>query len=234
MPIVEVKELYFSYDGKSPVLEDVSFSVEKGEFIGIVGPNGAGKSTLIKLLLGFYKPQRGKIYLFGEEIQKFKNWKKVGYVPQRLSIEPTFPGKVKELLLSAASDKREFSFLVDYLNIKPILEKQYNKLSGGQQQRVLLALALSSNPELILLDEPTVGLDVHGVSHFMSILLDLKANHGKTILMVSHDIGRLLRHCDKILCLNRRVCYFGPSEGAVGFVEEVFGLRGLVNGTLKL
>ncbi len=234
MPIVEVENLYFSYDGKNWVLEDVSFSVEKGEFIGIVGPNGAGKSTLMKLLLGFYKPQRGKIYLFGQEVQRFKDWKMVGYVPQRLSVEHTFPAKVKELLSSVITDKKEFSYLVEYLKIEPILEKQFNKLSGGQQQRVLLALALSSNPELILLDEPTVGLDVHAVNHLINVLLDLRTNHRKTILMVSHDLGILLKHCDKILCLNRNVCYFGPPEGAIDYIEEVFGLRGLFDGTLKL
>lgn len=234
MPIVKVENLFFSYDGKNWVLEDVSFSVEKGEFVGIVGPNGAGKSTLMKLLLGFYKPQNGKIYLFGQEVQKFKDWKRVGYVPQRLSVEHTFPAKVKELLQSVVTSKKEFSSLVKYLKIEEILEKQYNKLSGGQQQRVLLALALSSDPELILLDEPTVGLDVHAVNHLVNILLDLKTNQKKTILMVSHDLGMLLKHCDKILCLNKSVCYFGPPEGAIEYIEEVFGLRGLLDGTLKL
>ena len=230
MRVIEVKNLTFSYDGKHNVLEDVSFSVDRGDFLGIVGPNGAGKSTLLKLILGFLKPKSGEIYLFGKRLEEFKDWKKVGYVPQRLSVEHAFPGTVKELLNSACEDKKEMDYLIEFLRLKSIVNKQFTKLSGGQQQRVLLALALSYNPQLILLDEPTVGLDVHAINHFMSILLDLNINHKKSIVMISHDIGTLLKHASKILCLNKRVCYFGKPEGAVEYIEEVFGLRGFLHG----
>ena len=231
MHVVEVNSLYFSYNGKNWVLEDINFYVKRGELIGIVGPNGAGKTTLIKLILGFLKPQKGSIYLFGKEIKNFREWNKLGYVPQRLSVEYSFPGKVKELLLSSSQDKREIEFLIDYLKIKDLLDKQYNNLSGGQQQKILLAAALSSNPDLIILDEPTVGLDVHSVNHLVNILTDLKEVHKKTILMVSHDIGILLKYSDKILCLKKKVCFFGKPEDALPYVEEIFGLRGILSGT---
>ncbi|HIQ48137.1 MAG TPA: metal ABC transporter ATP-binding protein [Aquifex aeolicus] len=231
MRIVEAKNLNFSYDGKYKVLENVSFFVEEGDFLGIVGPNGAGKSTLFKLLLRFLKPQSGEILLFGKRIEEFRDWKSIGYVPQRLSVEHTFPGKVKELLLSVSHDKKETEYLIEYLKIGNILDKQFTKLSGGQQQRVLLAIALSSNPKLILLDEPTTGLDIHALNHLINILLDLNSNHRKTIMMISHDIGTLLKHSNKILCLNRKVCYFGNPADAIEFIEEVFGLRGILDGT---
>ncbi|GAB6065111.1 metal ABC transporter ATP-binding protein [Aquifex pyrophilus] len=227
---MEVEKVSFSYDGKFYVLEDISFSVEKGDFVGIVGPNGAGKSTLFKLILGFLKPNKGSIKLFGKKVEDFKDWEKVGYVPQRINVEHTFPGKVIELLSSVSHNKKNIEFVVEYLKIKDILNKQFTKLSGGQQQRVLLALALSTNPDLLLLDEPSTGLDVHALTHFTNILIDLNTNHGKTILMISHDIGSLLNHANKILCINRKVCYFGPPENAIEYIEEAFGLKGVLHG----
>jgi len=231
MRVVEVKDLYFSYTGKSWVLEGVSFYAEKGQLVGVVGPNGGGKSTLFKVILGFLKPQRGEVKLFGKEIKEFKDWDKIGYVPQRLSVEEIFPAKVKELLASVKPKEGELKYLINFLKIEELMDRQFVKLSGGQQQKVLLAMALSSNPDLLLLDEPTAGLDVHATNHLMSVLLDLKVNHGKTILMISHDIGSLMKYADRILCVKRRVCYFGKPEKSVEFIEEVFGLRGLLNGT---
>ncbi len=231
MRVVEVRDLYFSYTGRSWVLEDISFFVEKGEFIGVVGPNGGGKSTLFKVILGFLRPQRGEVRLFGKRVEEFREWTRIGYVPQRLSVEEIFPAKVRELLMSVKPREEELRYLINFLKIEELLERQFVKLSGGQQQRVLLAMALSSNPDLLLLDEPTAGLDVHATNHLMSILLDLKTNHQKTILMISHDIGSLLKHADKVLCIRKRVCYFGKPKESVEFVEEVFGIRGSLNGT---
>ncbi|NPA32451.1 MAG: metal ABC transporter ATP-binding protein [Aquificae bacterium] len=231
MRVVDVRNLTFSYDGKFNVLEDVTFYVEEGDFLGIVGPNGAGKSTLFRILLGFLKPKSGEVYLFGTPLERFKDWRKIGYVPQRLSVEQTFPGKVKELLSSASRSKEELRAVIDYLRIEDLLEKQFVKLSGGQQQKVLLAVALLGEPKLIMLDEPTTGLDIHALSHLIGVLSDLHKNRGKTIMMISHDIGTLLRHSTRILCIKRRVCYFGEPSSAIKFIEEAFGLRGILNGT---
>ncbi len=230
MYAIEVKDLSFSYDGKTRVLENVTLKVKEGEFVGIVGPNGAGKTTLFRIILGFLKPLKGKVKLFGREITDFKEWYKVGYVPQRLSVEQNFPATVTELLSLVSSQKR-LSEIVSYLHIDVLLEKQFLKLSGGQQQLVLLGMALASNPYLLLLDEPTAGLDLHSQMHILDILRELSLNEGKSILMISHDIGLVLKNVDRVICLNREVCYSGSPEGSVEVIEEILGLRrGIRNG----
>ena len=224
MQIVKVENLYFSYDGRSNVLENVNFSVDRGDLVGIVGPNGAGKSTLLKILLGFLKPGKGHVFLFGKELNSFGEWNRIGYVPQRLSVEQTFPATVEELLRLVAPQER-IDELVELLHMKSFLNRQFQKLSGGQQQLVLLGMALASGPELLLLDEPTAGLDVHAKRHIMEILVDISANRDGTVLMISHDIGMVLKNADKVLCLNRKALYYGEPEGAVEIIEEMFGLK---------
>jgi len=224
MYVIEIKNLSFSYDGKVKVFENVSLKVKEGEFVGIIGPNGAGKTTLFKIILGFLKPLEGRVKLFGKEIGEFKEWHRIGYVPQRLSVEQNFPATVRELL-SLVSDKEKIEEIASFLHLDKFIDKQYLKLSGGQQQLVLLGMALSSDPDLLLLDEPTAGLDIHSQMHIVQILRDLSLNSGKTILMISHDIGLVLRNVDSVLCLNRSVCYHGGPEEAVEAIEEVFGIR---------
>ncbi len=225
MQVIKVDNVCFSYDGKSSVLKDVSFSVSQGDFVGIVGPNGAGKSTLFKIILGFLKPLSGNVWLFGKEIASFREWSRIGYVPQRLSVEQAFPATVEEMLSLVASRER-LSELVDFLHMKTFIHKQFQELSGGQQQLVLLGMALASDPELLLLDEPTAGLDVHARRHIMEILGDISTNRGRTVLMISHDIGLVLRSVDKVMCLNKEVLYYGEPDGAVEVIEDMFGLRG--------
>ncbi len=225
MQVIKVDNVCFSYDGKSSVLKDVSFSVSQGDFVGIVGPNGAGKSTLFKIILGFLKPLSGNVWLFGKEIASFREWSRIGYVPQRLSVEQAFPATVEEMLSLVASRER-LSELADFLHMKTFIRKQFQELSGGQQQLVLLGMALASDPELLLLDEPTAGLDVHARRHIMEILGDISTNRGRTVLMISHDIGLVLRSVDKVMCLNKEVLYYGEPDGAVEVIEDMFGLRG--------
>ncbi|NPA41925.1 MAG: metal ABC transporter ATP-binding protein [Aquificae bacterium] len=224
MQLIRVEDLSFSYDGRVRVLEEVSFGVDKGDFVGVIGPNGAGKTTLFKILLGFLRPSRGKVFLFGEDIRNFRDWSRIGYVPQRLSVEQSFPATVEELL-SLVAPKERVRELADFLHMNSFIGRQFQKLSGGQQQLVLLGMALASGPELLLLDEPTAGLDVHAQMHILEILKDLSLNEGKTIMMISHDIGTVLKNVDKVLCLNRKVLYYGEPDGAVEVIEEMFGLR---------
>ncbi len=224
MQPVKVKNLFFSYEGKSYVLEDVSFSVDKGDFVGVIGPNGAGKSTLFKLILGFLKPQNGEIELFGRELSSFKGWDMVGYVPQRLSVERSFPATVEELL-RIVSPRERVRELIGFLHMDSFSRKRFHELSGGQQQLLLLGMAIASEPELLLLDEPTSGLDMHIREHILDILKDFSLNEGKTVMMISHDIGLVLRTVDKVMCLNRRLIYYGEPEHALDTIEELFGLR---------
>ena len=224
MHVVEVQELSFSYDGKTPVLEGVSFKVHEGEFVGVVGPNGAGKSTLLRALLGLIKPTSGKVSLFGTPIERFREWKRVGYVPQRLSVDRSFPATVRELI--KASGSHPDTDIYETLHLDDLMDMQFTKLSGGQQQRVLLGMALSTNPDLLVLDEPTAGLDLHSKNHMIDILENLTLNMNKTVLMVSHDIGLVMKHVDRVMCIDRTLQFFGDPEGAIEVIEELFGLRG--------
>jgi len=231
MYVIEIEDLYFSYDGKVSVLENVNLKIERGEFVGVVGPNGAGKTTLFRIILGFLKPTRGKVRLFGQDINSFREWHRIGYVPQRLSVEQSFPATVEELLRTVTTEER-MREIASYLHIDLFIGRQFMKLSGGQQQLVLLGMALASDPEVLLLDEPTAGLDLHSQAHIMEILKDLSANEGKTIVMISHDIGLVVKNVDRVVCLSRYVCYSGDPEGAIEPIEDIFGIRrSLTDGT---
>ncbi len=227
MQVIEIKNLSFSYDGRTDVLEDLNLTVRRGEFVGIVGPNGAGKTTLFRILLGFLKPRRGSLKLFGENIETFRRWDRIGYVPQRLSVERNFPATVRELLDLTGKDPQE---VIALLHLNDLLDRQFLRLSGGQQQIVLLGMALVRNPDLLLLDEPTAGLDVHFQRHIIQTLRSLSVRENRTVLMISHDIGLVLRTVDRVLCLNRRVRYYGEPEGAIEAVEEMFGIKGVRDG----
>jgi len=229
MHVIEAVDLSFSYEGKTAVLERVSFSVRKGEFVGIIGPNGAGKTTLFRLLLGFLKPLKGTVRLFGEDVRSFRQWHRVGYVPQRLRVERNFPATVGELLeLTGGGDVDPQ--IIALLHLNSLLDRQFLKLSGGQQQIVLLGMALVRNPDLLLLDEPTAGLDVHFQKHIVHTLKSISSNEGRTVLMISHDIGLVLSTVDRVLCLNRGVYYYGEPAGALEAVEEIFGIKGVRDG----
>ncbi len=227
MQVIEIENLSFSYDGRTDVLEDLNLTVRRGEFVGIVGPNGAGKTTLFRILLGFLKPRRGSLKLFGENIETFRRWDRIGYVPQRLSVERNFPATVRELLDLTGKDPQE---VIALLHLNDLLDRQFLRLSGGQQQIVLLGMALVRNPDLLLLDEPTAGLDVHFQRHIIQTLRSLSVRENRTVLMISHDIGLVLRTVDRVLCLNRRVRYYGEPEGAIEAVEEMFGIKGVRDG----
>ena len=224
MYVIEVEDLSFSYDGKVNVLENVDLKVSEGEFLGLVGPNGAGKTTLLRIILGFLKPVKGTVKLFGKDLKDFKEWNRIGYVPQKLDVEQGFPATVEELLRSVASEER-MGEIASYLHIDLFMDRQFLRLSGGQQRLVLLGMALASDPDLLLLDEPTAGLDLHSQMHIMEILKDLSASQDKTVVMISHDIGLILRNVDRVVCVSRTVCYSGDPEGAVEPIEEIFGIR---------
>jgi len=224
MQVIEVENLSFSYDGKEHILKDINLKIKEGDFVGIVGPNGAGKTTLLKILLGFLKQSGGRVKLFGKDIKAFKEWNRVGYVPQRLSVEQNFPATVEELLKVKGKKERVYE-IAGYLHIDNYMDMQFTKLSGGQQQLVLLGMALSSDPELLLLDEPTAGLDLHAQMHIVQILRELSADEGRTVLMVSHDIGLVLKNVDKVLCINRELLFFGEPEEAFPIIEDMFGIN---------
>ncbi|HLR33957.1 MAG TPA: metal ABC transporter ATP-binding protein [Tissierellales bacterium] len=214
--IITIKDLNFNY-GKNKVLKDISFEVEKGDYIGIVGPNGSGKTTLIKILLGLIKHSKGQIKFNHDILGK----NSIGYVPQKgVMNDRLFPATVKEIVATglllektgakfySKDDYERVDRTLDKLNIEKLKDKKIGNLSGGQQQRVLLARAMVANPSILILDEPTSALDPGIREEFYSILKELN-DENVTIILVSHDIVSIEKYVNKILYLNNRIIFYG-------------------------
>lgn len=218
MSLIFTKDLCLAYDGEN-VVDNLSFTVEKGDYLCIVGENGSGKSTLIKSLLGLKKPKSGHLH-FGDGLEKSE----IGYLPQQTPAQKDFPASVYEVVLTgclgkkkifglySAEDKRKALSNMEILGIKDLKNKCYRTLSGGQQQRVLLARALCATKSLLLLDEPVTGLDPVATDEMYELLSHLNHDHGITIIMVSHDIRAALKYSDTILHLNKGCLYFGKTS----------------------
>lgn len=222
--IIDIKNLFYRYE-KDSVLEDINITVPDGSFLAIVGPNGSGKSTLLKLILGLLKLQKGEILLFGEEINKFRDWQKIGFVSQKAnSFNTGFPATVFEVVSSGMTKKIGlFRFLkrehkqkvteaLDAVGMKEFSHRNIGELSGGQQQRVFIARALVSEPKLLILDEPTVGVDAENVHSFYQMLANLNSKRGITLLLVTHDIGTISDKVTHVACLNKHLHFHGITE----------------------
>jgi len=220
---IEIKKLSYRYE-KDLVLENINLSIPEGSFLAIVGPNGSGKSTLLKLILGLLKPQKGDILLFGQELNKFKNWQKIGYVSQKAnSFNTGFPATVFEVVASGLTKKlgmfhffkKEHSKTViealESVGMETFMNRNIGELSGGQQQRVFIARALVSEPKLLILDEPTVGVDAQNVNSFYEMLSDLNQKRGITLLLVTHDIGTVSDKVTHVACLNKHLHFHGET-----------------------
>ncbi len=235
--IVEVKNLSFKY-GVAEVLKDVTFSIDRGDYVGLGGHNGSGKTTLVKIILGLITPDVGDISVLGKNLKKFKQWSKIGYLPQSLSLfNPIFPATVYEVVSLGLISKKKFprritksdEKIVDNalqeLEIIDLKNKLISELSGGQQQRVFLAKALVNEPELLILDEPSNALDSKSRNHFFDLLHDLNKKKGTTIILITHDIGHIGEHANKLLYLDKNIVFYGKlsefcdSES----MEDVFG-----------
>ncbi|MDY3006426.1 metal ABC transporter ATP-binding protein [Anaerococcus sp. AGMB00486] len=200
MKEVEVKDLYFSYN-KEDILKGLSFDLYQGDFLTIQGENGSGKSTLIKLLLNDLKKKSGEIKLFGEAIEDFNDYTKIGYVPQiNDSSKLSFPITSREYVVLNLYNKfnifnrpskkcfEKVDDIFDILNIGNLIDEPFNKLSGGQAQKVMIARAMVNDPKVLLLDEPTVGVDEKSKRKFLKLLTHLNDKHNITILMISHEM----------------------------------------------
>ncbi|MFX3623810.1 MAG: metal ABC transporter ATP-binding protein [Ectobacillus sp.] len=221
--VVEIHHLSFRYEAQN-VLEDIHLTIPKGAFLGLVGPNGSGKSTLLKCLLGILKPKEGTIRLFGTDIRKFKDWNKIGYVSQKAnSFNSGFPATVFEVVamglvsklgmfrfLKKADKERVYKAIAD-VGMSEFIHRNIGELSGGQQQRVFIARALVSEPELLILDEPTVGVDAAHVQSFYHMLEVLNKKLGITLLLVTHDIGAISDKVTHVACLNKYLHFHGET-----------------------
>lgn len=220
MTHITVKNVSFGYTA-SPVVRNMSFTVEGGEYVGVIGPNGSGKSTLLKLILGLYGPDKGTIELFGQPSRAFVDRDRVGYVAQDVTENTKeMPITVAEVVLMGrfphvgfgrvgADDRRRTREALRTVGIEHLADRRITKLSGGQRQRAYLARALAGEADLLVLDEPTVGVDAESVEAFFN-LLDGLNDDGMTVLLVEHDIGAVLDRADRVICLNREVYFDGP------------------------
>jgi len=215
LKIVEIENLTVQYpDVKA--LDDVSFEVNQGDFLGIIGPNGAGKSTLFDSMLGLNTKYKGTIKFFGEDIRKSKNYlKEIGYVPQKPIFEKNFPVTVTDVVrmgLRNESDKNKIDKILQQLWIHELRNRRIGELSGGQQQRVFIAKALISNPKILILDEPVTGIDQQSIDLFFSILRELNSKQKITIIWSSHDLDAVNQLANHVACLNRTLFFHGESE----------------------
>lgn len=222
-PVFELNNIDYYFENKH-VLENINIKINRGEFLAIVGPNGAGKSTLLKIILGLLPIQKGKIYVDGIDYNGKQSMLKISYVSQKAqAFKSGFPASVKEVVLSGLTkrkklfqrfnkeDEQKVVAVLQRLNISNLIDKNIAELSGGQQQRVLIARALISEPSVLILDEPTNGIDAKHVSEFYETLHRLK-QEGVTIILVTHDIGVVADTATEVACLNKHLHFHGSTE----------------------
>lgn len=224
-PIINVDNLSYYYDS-FPSLDHVSFSVEKGDFLGIIGPNGAGKTTLFQCILGILNNFSGEISLFGSNIKQNKKYLlRIGYVPQKKSVEQSFPATVREIVslgvMGRDIKKESIESAIDFVDLGAYQNKRIGELSEGQQQRAIIAKALVKQPELLILDEPTTGIDSVAQNKFYDLLTRLNKDRGITIVWSSHDMNAVEKLASKVACIDRKLFFHGESEDFFGNEERM-------------
>lgn len=220
-PLIELKQVDFGY-GAEPVLEEINLHLHPGQLAALVGPSGAGKTSLLKLILGGLQPSRGEIYIHGQLLNG-QPAPHIGYVPQLETVDWNFPVTVEQVVLMgrvrrasiwpwpAAADRAKMKTVLEQLEIDHLAGRHIRDLSGGQQQRVFLARALVAEPDLLVLDEPTTGVDMRTAENMLHLLADLN-QQGITVLMTTHDLNAAAAHVPWVVCLNRRVVAQGQPE----------------------
>jgi zinc transport system ATP-binding protein len=224
------RDLQFGYDGQ-PVLQNVNITIPAGDFVCVVGPNGSGKTTLLKLALGLLKPTKGSIEVFGQRPDHSRG--RIGYVPQHPRLDPLFPVSAMDVVLMGrlgntrtlgawrAADRRQALQNLAEVGLTDHAGRHFASLSGGQKQRVLIARALAGQPELLLLDEPTAGLDAHIEEGFYRLLQDL--NQRLTIVLVSHDLGFVSGFVRSVVCVGPEVVVHPTSEITGQVIADLYG-----------
>ena len=226
LPAISVRDCTVAYGG-NVVLEGVSFDIEQGQVAAIIGPNGSGKTTAMKAILGLVPIAAGEVRVFGKHFHAVRDL--VGYVPQRFDFDRGFPLTVREFMDLARhehSPKSRVREMIGEVGLPPsTLDVKLGSLSGGQLQRVLIAQAILNNPKILMLDEPSSGIDIAGEETLYDIIEHLNAAHGTTVLLVSHDIAMVSRLVDNVICVNKKMLCYGPPRTALTErkIGELFG-----------
>jgi len=227
--VISIRNLWAGYEHEQ-VLEDVNLSVYEGDFIGLIGPNGGGKTTLVKVLLGLLPPMRGEVRIMGQSVKKGRRL--IGYVPQIVEFDRDFPVGVWEVARMGrlgrrgllrrfnAEDEAIVSRALRQVDMLDLCDRPIGQLSGGQRQRVYIARALASEPEILLLDEPTSSVDPQGSVSIYELLEELNAH--VTILLISHDVGVVSSYVKTVGCLNRRLFYHNERQLTPEMLEQAY------------
>lgn len=229
-PVIEVRNVSFTYDG-FPVLDRVDLTVMEYDFLSIVGPNAGGKTTLLKLILGLLKPSRGTVRVFGQIPEKARH--RIGYMPQHTALDPLFPVSVLDVVLMGRlgmrggmgffkkGDREAAMKALREVEMDQLAKRSFAALSGGQRQRVLIARALVSSPDILLLDEPTSNIDIAVETELFDMLSHM--NRKITIVLVTHDIGFVSQYVKHVACVNRKVVVHPTSEISGEMINEIYG-----------
>ena len=230
--IVSIDNLWI-FREEHAILEDINLKLERADFLGLIGPNGGGKSTLLKVMLGLIKPDNGRIRIFGMEPEAARA--RMGYLPQKTIFDQNFPIKVLEVVQMGRfgrtglfrrygpADRNAAYCALEAVGMEDRADREIGALSGGEQQRVFVARSLVSDPELLLLDEPTAGVDSSQQTEFYELLCHLNQDMGIAIVLVSHDITAISKYVGKIACLNQRLYYHGSKELTNEDIEKAYG-----------
>jgi zinc transport system ATP-binding protein len=217
--VIKLENVTYRYNSDL-VLEDISFKADEGDLLGIIGPNGAGKTTLFSLILGLLEGYQGKITLFDEDIRNNRKvLKKIGYIPQKNIIDKGFPATVEEIVSLGVFERKTKDKIISAIKTVGLLEQNHKRigdLSGGQQQRILIAKALVNEPQLLILDEPTTGIDLETQNKFYALLRKLNSENKITIILASHDLDAINKLANKIACINRKMSFHGDAREFFG------------------
>lgn len=217
---VDIKDLWVSLNDDF-TLREVDLQIRRGIFLGLIGPNGGGKTTLLQVMLGLVKPDRGQVMVFGRPAGDHKNKGLIGYLPQRAFADLSFPVTVFDVVMmgryskiglwrkASSQDRDQVLEKLQAVGMVHLRDRPIGRLSGGEQQRVFIARALASDPQMLLLDEPTSGVDTGAQDAFYQLLGKLNKDLALTIVLVSHDIGVIPSHTDEIACLNQKLHLHG-------------------------
>ncbi|KPL76101.1 ABC transporter [Ornatilinea apprima] len=228
-PVIHIQNLWAGY-GKDPILENIQLDIYPQDFVGLIGPNGGGKTTLIKVILGLLAPARGTVEIMGLPVEQGRRF--VGYVPQFVEFDRAFPISVYEVVRMGLLNKRrllnpfkpedhqKIMDALEQVNLAGLAQQPIGELSGGQRQRAYIARALVSQPEILLLDEPTASVDSHTSTTVFELLREL--NRRVTILLISHDISAISSYVKTIGCLNRRLAYHAQKQITADMLQSTY------------